>query len=223
MRFFLLLFFLLGGGCATLLAQTAQPTMTYVDEDGKERTETAFSGSAPFVATFSAHTEDEKGYAPRFEWRFYKGNERTPFLLRYDEQTTYQFSESGSFRVQLFISFIQGTDTVEYVQEAPFTIAISESQLDFPNAFTPNGDGVNDIFRAKAGYKSITSFRAMIFSRSGRKIFEWDDLSQGWDGTHGGSPVPDGGYYLHVQATGADGRGYHLRKVITLLRKNLTQ
>lgn len=204
-------------------AQTAMPTMTYVDADGATQTETSFAGSAPFTPTFKANIEGADGYTPRYEWQFYRNAETTPFLVRYDETTTYTFKESGSFSVKLLISFVQGNTTVEYEQDEVFTIAISESSLEFPNAFTPNGDGVNDVLQAKTGYKSITEFRAMVFSRSGKKIYEWTDPAQGWDGTSGGSPVPDGGYYLNVQAKGADGRVYDIKKVVSLLRKHYTQ
>lgn len=221
LRFFLcLLIGLLGLGA---WAQTATPTMTYVDDDGNTQTETSFSGSAPFTATFVANVSDASGYTPRYEWQFYRNSETTPFLVRYDETTTYTFKESGSFSVKLLVSFVQGTTTVEYEQSDAFTIAISESSLEFPNAFTPNGDGVNDLLKAKIGYKSITEFRAMVFSRSGKKIFEWNNPADGWDGTSGGSPVPDGGYYLNVQAKGADGRIYNIKKVVSLLRQHYTQ
>ena len=95
---------------------------------------------------------------------------------------------------------------------------MSESQLEFPNAFTPNGDGINDIFKAKEGYKSIVSFEAAVFSRWGKKLYEWRDLDGGWDGRSGGHDVPDGAYYLVVKARGADGRNYNIKKVINILR-----
>lgn len=223
MRFYFSLLLAFGWGCLTMWSQTATPKMTYIDEDGKEREETSFSGSAPFVATFSTELAEADGYTPRYEWQFFKGSEAVPFLLRYDPTTTYEFKESGNFRVRLLVSFIMGTDTVEYISEEPFSIVISESSLDFPNAFTPNGDGVNDVLRAKPTYKSITDFRALIFSRSGKLLFEWSDPSLGWDGTQSGTPVPDGAYYLQVVATGADGRKYHIKKVVNLLRKNLRE
>lgn len=93
------------------------------------------------------------------EWR------KHPFLVRYDEDTEYAFNQSGTFSVEVRISFVQGTDTIAYEMDQPFAVTISESKLEVPNAFTPNGDGVNDVFKVKDGYQSIVSFKAMVFDR----------------------------------------------------------
>ncbi len=90
--------------------------------------------------------------------------------------------------------------------------------MELPNAFTPNGDGINDIFKVKEGYKSIVSFEAKVFNRWGKKLYEWNDIEGGWDGRSGGKNVPDGAYYLIVKARGADGKNYDVKKVINILR-----
>jgi len=51
-----------------------------------------------------------------------------------------------------------------------------------PNAFTPNGDGLNDIFRVVGLYRNI-SFMMYIYNRWGQLVFQSDDIDQGWDGT----------------------------------------
>ncbi|MGN1354768.1 MAG: gliding motility-associated C-terminal domain-containing protein [Alloprevotella sp.] len=202
----------------SLSAQTAAPTMTIVTADGTESEETAYEGSAPLKAYFKANPQDVGDYTPLYEWRIRRTADTSPFLIRYDEDIDYEFTESGAFVIELNISFVQGTDTLEFVMDSPFTVNVSESQLEFPNAFTPNGDGINDIFKAKEGYKSIVSFEAAVFSRWGKKLYEWRDLDGGWDGRSGGHDVPDGAYYLVVKARGADGRNYNIKKVINILR-----
>ena len=197
---------------------TANPTMTYVDEDGMEVDDTQYDGSAPLVATFKANPENVGTYTPLYEWRFTRVGEEKPLLVRYEEDTQYTFNQSGSFTVELLVSFVQGTDTIAYNMDTPFNITISESKLEVPNAFTPNGDGINDVFRVKEGYKSIVRFRAIVFSRWGKKLYEWNDPAGGWDGRSGGSDVPDGAYYLNIEARGADGKNYHIKKTINLLR-----
>jgi len=200
-------------------AQTAVPQMIYTDEDGNEQTEdTQYDGSAPFVAMFRANPEDVGDYTPIYEWRFTRNNETDPFLIRREEETAYTFNESGSFTIELYISFVQGTDTIADNPYGTFSVTISESKLEVPNAFTPNDDGINDVFKVKEGYESIISFRAMIFSRWGKKLYEWTDLEGGWDGTSGGHKMPDGAYYLRIDAKGADGRKYNIKKTISLLR-----
>ena len=171
MQRFISLLLTLVCGIITIAAQsddlpTANPVMTYTDDDGQEVSETQYDGSAPFKATFKACPEHTGNYTPLYEWRFTRSGETAPFLVRYDQDTEYEFLQSGTFSVELRVSFVQGTDTIAYEMDEPFSIAISESKLEVPNAFTPNGDGVNDVFRVKEGYKSIVSFKAMVFDRS---------------------------------------------------------
>lgn len=223
MQRFISLLLTLVCGIITIAAQsddlpTANPVMTYTDDDGQEVSETQYDGSAPFKATFKACPEHTGNYTPLYEWRFTRSGETTPFLVRYDQDTEYEFLQSGTFSVELRVSFVQGTDTIAYEMDEPFSIAISESKLEVPNAFTPNGDGVNDVFRVKEGYKSIVSFKAMVFDRWGKKLYEWTDPAGGWDGRSAGHAVPDGGYYLNIQARGADGKHYNIKKVINVLR-----
>uniref|UniRef100_A0AB33J0C7 Gliding motility-associated C-terminal domain-containing protein n=1 Tax=Prevotella sp. GTC17259 TaxID=3236795 RepID=A0AB33J0C7_9BACT len=100
----------------------------------------------------------------------------------------------------------------------PITITISESKLEMPNAFSPNGDGVNDIYKAKSGYQSIVEFKAYIFNRWGQKLYEWDDPAEGWNGTFHGNPVKEGVYFVLVKAKGADGHTFNIRRDVNLLR-----
>ena len=216
--FSLLFLFCLTGHAQFLELPGASPTMTYIDEEGAEVEDVQYDGDAPLNATFRAHPENIGEYTPLYEWRFRRMNETDPFLIRYEEDTSYEFRESGAFIVELSISFVQGTDTVEFVMDEPFTITLSESKLEVPNAFTPNGDGINDIFKVKEGYRSINEFKACVFDRWGKKLYEWTDLEGGWDGKCGGHEVPDGAYYLNIQARGADGRKYKIKKAINILR-----
>lgn len=213
-----LLLFVSGRSAAQDAYPSALPSMTVINTDGTETEETAFDGSAPMTAVFRAVPQNTGNYEPHYEWRFSRQGQEKPFLIRYEEDTRYTFTESGSFAVELYISFVQGTDTIEYVMDEPFTVTISESKMELPNAFTPNGDGINDIFKVKEGYKSIVSFEAKVFNRWGKKLYEWNDIEGGWDGRSDGKNVPDGAYYLIVKARGADGRNYDVKKVINILR-----
>ena len=213
-----MLFFLPAVSFAQEEYPSAEPTMTIIANDGSETEDVSFDGSAPMHARFQSHPTNVGNYYPFCEWRFIKEGEEKPFLIRYDEDTEYTFQESGSFSVELYISFVQGSDTIEFVMEEPYRINISESKFELPNAFTPNGDGINDIFKVKEGYESIVSFEAKVFNRWGKKLYEWSDLEGGWDGKSGGTEVPDGAYYLIVKARGADGKKYDTKKVINILR-----
>lgn len=223
----LLTSFLLLVACVlTMQAQSDGPVITfqmiYTDEEGLLVDDAeSYAGGAPFEARFEAKVENVGDYTPLYEWQFVKDGETKPFLLRYEADTEYRFVESGTFFVNCFVSLVQGTDTLDYEMDAPFAINIANSKLEVPNAFTPNGDGINDVFRVKEGYESIVDFKASVFTRSGKKIYEWTDPADGWDGTmngHGGADAPDGAYYFVLRARGADGLKYDRKMVINLLR-----
>ncbi len=197
---------------------TVHPVMTITSPDGEEDNSGAYDGSAPASARFEACPEQLGAYTPLYEWVFVNVETRDTFLTRYEENTDYVFQKSGTFSIKLYISFINGNDTIFYESEDGFTVTISESKLEVPNAFTPNGDGINDIFKVKDGYQSIVSFEADVFNRQGKKLYSWKELDGGWDGTFNGNDVPDGAYYLYIRARGADGKKYNIRKTINILR-----
>ena len=87
-----------------------------------------------------------------------------------------------------------------------------------PNAFSPNDDKRNDLYKPKDGYQSIVEFHGYIYNRWGQLLFEWTDPSTGWDGTHNGHPVKEGVYFCLVKARGADGRVFNIRRDVNLLR-----
>ena len=62
----------------------------------------------------------------------------------------------------------------------------------FPNTFTPNGDGINDVFKAEG--LNIFDFHMIIFNRWGQQIFESFSIYDGWDGTFKGKKSPEGIY-----------------------------
>lgn len=85
-----------------------------------------------------------------------------------------------------------------------------------PKAFTPNGDGVLDIFFAYV--KDVTDFQMIIFSRSGEKVFESRNPDVGWDGTWKGSMSPIGAYVYIIKFTDAFGKAHEVRGTVTLVR-----
>ena len=72
----------------------------------------------------------------------------------------------------------------------------------FPDAFTPNNDGLNDTFGAVG--EGIEKFRLVIFNRWGNMIFESDHIEKRWDGTYKGEQVPPGAYNYEVYAQGKE-------------------
>jgi len=203
----------------TLMAQKVDPQAYYVDSEGTEQAVTSIDdGQAPLDVTFRANPSDMEDYTPAYEWHFRKMDASSGYkelFVRYEEDTQYTFKDSGTFNIVLKTK-LQENDTE--LDSVVIVVAIAESRLEFPNAFSPNGDGINDIYKAKEGWKSIVEFHAYIFNRWGQKLFDWTDPNEGWDGKYKGHDVRDGVYYVLVKAKGADGHNYNIRKDVNLLR-----
>lgn len=86
-----------------------------------------------------------------------------------------------------------------------------------PTAFTPNGDGLNDVFKPTAiGYRSLKYFR--IYNRWGQIIFESHNLSDGWDGNIDGKKAEIGTYYWMLSTTDRAGKEQKMKGDVTLIR-----
>ena len=194
---------------------SVSPTATYINDEGVETVSTdMIDGQAPLLVTFRANPSDIDGHNPSYEWHFRMEGEETDMMVRYEEDTEYTFTTAGTTRVTLHFRPDAGQEAIDSVV---FKVTVSESKLTFPNAFSPNGDEFNPIFKAKE-YQSIVEFHAYIFNRWGQKLYDWTDPAEGWDGTYNGKDVKEGVYFLLCKAKGADGREYNIRKDVNLLR-----
>jgi gliding motility-associated-like protein len=84
------------------------------------------------------------------------------------------------------------------------------------DAFTPNGDGKNDIFTIMA--RGVNTYHMTIYNRWGELVFESYDLATGWDGTYKGSAQPSGVYVYFVAITYYNGQSIAKTGNVTLLR-----
>ncbi|MCW3110732.1 MAG: hypothetical protein JWQ09_5238, partial [Segetibacter sp.] len=86
-----------------------------------------------------------------------------------------------------------------------------------PTAFTPNGDGKNDVLRPVAvGIKQFDFFR--IYNRWGQEVFSTQINGKGWDGTINGVPQTTGVYVWWVKATDYKGVPYFKKGTVTLIK-----
>ncbi len=172
-----------------------------------------FTGAAPMEVSFASNVTNAASTL-RYEWKLSESQDFSSTLLsRFDENMIYTFTASGTYYIKLYITDTQ-TD-VTYESDA-FSVMISESELKVPNAFSPNGDGVNDVFKVK--YKSLVKFNAYIFNRWGQQLYKWNNPDEGWDGTAHGKNVKDGVYFIVIEAVGSDGIKYNYKKDINILR-----
>lgn len=161
----------------------------------------SLGGSAPADIKFSAyvtegviHDEWQMSSDPEFQNVDYRWNER---------EVEYSFQEEGVFYIRYVGSNSDGTCEV---YGDVYTVSIGASELRIPNAFTPNDDGVNDVW--KVGYSSLLDFKCWIFDRYGNQLYYFDDPDGGWDGKYKGKVVKPGVYFYVLEAKGSDGKKY---------------
>ena len=102
------------------------------------------------------------------------------------------FSDTGLFTVKLFANggLCQLYDTAfQYIH-------IEDCKLFIPNAFTPNSDGMNDAFTIHSPI--ISEFKMLICDRWGNKIFETNDINNGWDGKYKSKNVQEDVYLYSI-------------------------
>jgi gliding motility-associated-like protein len=88
-----------------------------------------------------------------------------------------------------------------------------------PNAFYPGSIyEENQEFRPFLGPYQVADYLLQVFDRWGGLLFESQDVTQGWDGTQAGDPLPNGSYFYYIYFTTPQGRERSLRGTVNLLR-----
>ncbi len=162
--------------------------------------------SAPLVVRFSG--DETKGNNLAYEWTF--GEDGRAF----EANPLHTYQVAGTYENILHVvNEISGCEDSSEPQE----IIVFESDLQVPNVFTPNGDGVNDEFRV--AYRSLRKYNITIFNRWGRKVYASNNPAQGWDGRIGKGEAGPGVYFYVVEAEGFQKEErYKLHGTITLIR-----
>ncbi|OLY93600.1 gliding motility-associated C-terminal domain-containing protein [Cnuella takakiae] len=127
------------------------------------------------------------------------------------------------------VQFAAPTDSIRYtvlvaneagcIDSASMMVRVFRADLRFfvPTAFTPNGDGLNDLFRiTPAGIANVTALR--VFNRWGQLVFQTSDVRKGWDGRINGELQKTGTYVWTVQGVDYTGKQFAEKGTITLIR-----
>ena len=94
---------------------------------------------------------------------------------------------------------IKAMDKLSYCFNTDSVKITVVNKLDIPNAFSPNGDGINDQWRIE-GLELYPYAVVSVFTRGGQKIGEWRNYKNNpWNGTYNGKPVPVGTYAYVIQ------------------------
>ncbi len=89
--------------------------------------------------------------------------------------------------------------------------------VDPMNAFSPNGDGINDVWMVNLGACFKTAV-VEVFNRYGNQVFKDNAYANNWNGTYKGKPLPDGTYYYIVTINLINGKKTYVKGNVTILR-----
>lgn len=121
---------------------------------------------------------------------------------------TFLVTSEGYYYVIVTDSCGSSSDTV-YFANCP------DCNVNLPNAFSPNGDGNNDIYRVLGG--GFSSMLFMIFNRHGEKMFETTDPLLGWDGYYKGALQENEVYFYYLETVCLNGKKFIKKGDVTLL------
>ncbi len=171
---------------------------SYTPEDGL----TNFASDVVF--------QDESEGAKYWEWYFNDAD----FI--YGQEASYTFPDTGQQKVLLLVQneFNCEDSIVRYIDIAP------EITYFLPNAFSPNGDGLNESFQGKGFFRGLYDFEMIIINRWGEVVFTSHDPEQGWNGRKDniGGYAPNGVYPVMVRYREPRGQLQHLQGFATLIR-----
>ncbi len=127
----------------------------------------------------------------------------------------YTYAEAGQYAIALVVKSDHGCiDTIIK------SILVGEDYgIYVPTAFSPNGDGLNDVFHAK-GF-GISKYEMQIFDRWGEKVFTSTDINEAWDGTSikgGNKTIAEGVFTWRVKLTNVFGKSKELTGHVTLIK-----
>ena len=88
--------------------------------------------------------------------------------------------------------------------------------IDVPTAFSPNNDGNNDVLYVVG--ENIKTFRLEMFDRFGNKVFETDNMKNGWDGTKNGELLEPSVFFYQLFYNSFYNKSYILKGNVTLFR-----
>lgn len=148
--------------------------------------------------------------AEHWNWQF------DQFGTSIQRNPTFTFPDTGVVFVRLIVTHPEGCQDslTKIIDIRP------EIRWYMPNAFTPNGDGVNDGFFGKGFLEGMSSFHMTIWNRWGERVFNTTDPREQWNGRadNTGGMSPAGVYVYQVNFTGPRGEPFEFKGYATLVR-----
>ena len=150
-------------------------------------------------------TNQSSADAINFFWDFGDGSTSA------EEDPNYAYPVPASYFVYLLVENQYGCiDSTSLIVDPPMNFWV-------PKAFSPNSDGLNDLFQIKG--LGVEDFNIQIYNRWGQLMFESNDINFAWDGTYKGEKVPIGTYVWRIESSGFNKTKIEKRGTITLLTR----
>ena len=165
-----------------------------------------------------------------FEWAPVSGADG--YLVSTDGGQTFTEPNLGSSATTYTVTGLQIGQSVTLIVRSTGDVSCKESANSSPvtaiavnplidqvfvaNAFTPNGDGKNDVVYVHN--ENIKTLKFYVYSQWGELLFMSQSQQKGWDGTFKGKPEPAGVYVYYVEITLTNGENVNKKGTITLLR-----
>ena len=189
------------GSCLNIKPHTIDVTVNKVTAAFTAKPTT---GEVPLDVAF---TNASAGKNYKNLWEFGTGS------ISVDKDPSYLYDKIGYYRACLTIT---DNDNCSDKICTNIQVYITSSYV-IPNVFTPNNDGVNDVFTIKG--KGIESIHGEIYNRWGQKEYEWDTVSGGWDGhSASGAACNEGTYYYILKIKGMDAKSDTREGSLTLIK-----
>ena len=131
-----------------------------------------------------------------------------------EEHPVHEFRETGTFEVELYVENDLGC-----IDKKSITVEVNPvSNVFIPNAFSPNGDGLNDEFNVE-GYNLVDDgFELNVYNRWGELIFRSESRTEGWKGVYQNNIVPQGNYVYKVRVKDVLGNDQEYTGSIAVVR-----
>jgi gliding motility-associated-like protein len=130
--------------------------------------------------------------------------------------TWYEDSAFLRYQIRQYRIRAESNDSPSLIAYSNFVVKQVESVLWLPNSFTPNGDGLNDFFKAEG--TQMKEFMLQIYTRYGDLIYTTENQNLGWDGTFNGKDMPPVTYIYKMEATDELDKKYNKTGQLLLIR-----
>lgn len=197
-------------------------TVTVTDHKGCEVTESGYVEDASYYINFTAHAEDDTIYQGQSTRIFTQDS--AGYHYSWSPQGSLEHPTNPSTRAspeQTTTYVVTITDEHGCVWSDTVTVVVRDVYCDdpyifVPNAFTPDGDGINDVLYVRTQFADELYFA--VYNRWGEKVFETENKQEGWDGTIKGEKAKMGVYVYYLWVRCYTGDIFERKGNVTLIR-----